>query len=183
MRPVKYEPLTEEEKRFAEENHNLIYQFLSTKHLTPEDFYDVVAIGYCRSIKIWFSRIDQSKYKFSTIAYQCMLTDVCHYFTIKNAKKRQAHVGSLDDKPRTADVSSYYESTPDRIQGLEERTENVILIEAIEKVLTKKQKVVFDMIKLGIPKSDIGTQLGVTRQAVDHSVQLIRQKAISYEMA
>ena len=35
-------PLTKEQQRFAEENHDLVYGFLKAKNLPESSFYDVV---------------------------------------------------------------------------------------------------------------------------------------------
>lgn len=42
------ERLTEPERAFAEQRHNLIYSFLNSNSLPVNEFYDVVAFGYLR---------------------------------------------------------------------------------------------------------------------------------------
>ena len=64
--------LTEEQKKFAEENHNLIYSFLVNKKLNFEKYYDIVAIGFCKAVKSY----ESSKGSFSTYAYICMSNEV-----------------------------------------------------------------------------------------------------------
>lgn len=44
------ERLTEEQKAFAEENHNLIYTFLHKKNLSFDEYYDVVVMGYLKAV-------------------------------------------------------------------------------------------------------------------------------------
>ena len=39
--------LNEQQRKLAEENHNLIYKFASIKHADLEEFYGVFAIGLC----------------------------------------------------------------------------------------------------------------------------------------
>lgn len=35
-------PLTEEQRRFAEQNHNLVYKFLHQHGLSIDEYYDIV---------------------------------------------------------------------------------------------------------------------------------------------
>ena len=48
-------PLTEEEQKFAEENHFLIAKYLRKRRLPIDEWYDVVIFRYCRSVKRWFA--------------------------------------------------------------------------------------------------------------------------------
>lgn len=45
--------LTEEQKKIAEENHNLIYFFLRYFNVGINDYYDIFAITYINCIKVW----------------------------------------------------------------------------------------------------------------------------------
>lgn len=64
--------LTDEERKFAEENHNLIYSFLQKYNLPADDWYDVIALGYLNAVRNWFNREDLHKYSFATIAFKAM---------------------------------------------------------------------------------------------------------------
>lgn len=66
------EPLDEEEREFAEKNHNLIYSFLRKHNLSVEEWYGVVAIGYIQAVK----KYDPSRGAFYNFAYTCMLNMV-----------------------------------------------------------------------------------------------------------
>ena len=48
-------PLTLEQKIFATQNHDLIFKFLNEKHLSEDEFYDIVVFGYLRSVQRFFS--------------------------------------------------------------------------------------------------------------------------------
>lgn len=71
-------PLTLEEQRFAEDNHNLVYSFLACKRLPRNSWYDIVIFGYLTAIKKWFARPELHRYKFSGIAYSSMMTCFCN---------------------------------------------------------------------------------------------------------
>ena len=44
-------PLTKEQRRFAEENHHLVFTFLNQKDLPESAFYDVVIFGYLKAVQ------------------------------------------------------------------------------------------------------------------------------------
>ncbi len=42
--------LTQLQKKFAEENQDTVFRFLSHKGLPTEDYYDIVIFGYLHSV-------------------------------------------------------------------------------------------------------------------------------------
>lgn len=68
----KLTPLTQEEQRFAEENHWVIDWFFRISGYNATEYYDVAAIGYLKAVKSWCSREELHEYEFSTIAKQMM---------------------------------------------------------------------------------------------------------------
>lgn len=72
---------TKQKKKFAEENHNLIYSFLNKHNLSIDEYYDVAAIGYCKAVQ----NFDSSRgVSFSTYAFYCMMNS-CR-MEIRNSK-------------------------------------------------------------------------------------------------
>ena len=55
--------LTTEQRKIAEENHNLIYFFINYFKVDEEEYYDLFAIDYLKCIKVW----DKSKGNLSTL--------------------------------------------------------------------------------------------------------------------
>lgn len=43
-------PMTQEEREFAEQRHDLVIDFLRYRHLPMDDFYDVVIFGYLSAV-------------------------------------------------------------------------------------------------------------------------------------
>lgn len=67
------EALNSKERKFAEENHGLIYSFLNYYRLTEAEHYDICAIAYLQAVKEWHRKPElRDKYKFSTIAFKKM---------------------------------------------------------------------------------------------------------------
>ncbi len=51
-------PLTPEQRLFAAENHDLVYAFLNSKHLSETEFYDVIIFGYLDAVCDFLARKD-----------------------------------------------------------------------------------------------------------------------------
>ena len=99
MDNYKLEPLTEFERKFATENHNLVYDFLHGYGYSLENYYDVAIFGYLKAVQIYNRRGDlRSKYAFPFISQQYMRSEIGNYFRTEGAKKRRPSgiVVSLD---------------------------------------------------------------------------------------
>jgi hypothetical protein len=90
-------PLTKKQAAFAAKHHNLIYSYLKSRNLPLEEFYDIAVFGYLRAVRKYSVRKDLKAYKFSTIAYSCMWSDIGTYFRSLKAKKHTADIIQFDD--------------------------------------------------------------------------------------
>lgn len=68
----KLTPLTQEEQKFAKENHWVIDWFFRISNYNLSEYYDVAAIGYLKAVKSWHTRSELHEYSFSTVAKQTM---------------------------------------------------------------------------------------------------------------
>ena len=73
-------PLTEQQKDFAAANHGLVHAFLNAYGLNEDEFYDVVIFGYLRAVRRYFTEANLKKYKFGTIAWNCMRVDLLNHY-------------------------------------------------------------------------------------------------------
>lgn len=89
-------PLTDEQKAFAEINHNLVYQFLHRKNYSIEEYYNVVVLDYVMACQMYLEREDlQEKYAFPVIAYMRMNSAISNYFKAKNCQCRKSAHGTV----------------------------------------------------------------------------------------
>ena len=44
-------PMTQEEREFAEQNHDLVIDYLRRKRLPMDDYYDIVIFGYLSAVQ------------------------------------------------------------------------------------------------------------------------------------
>lgn len=90
MGNYKLEPLTELERKFATENHNLVYDFLHRHGYSLENYYDVAIFGFLKAVQIYNRREDlRNKYSFPLISQQYMRSEIGNYCRTEDAKKRK----------------------------------------------------------------------------------------------
>ena len=94
---MEIKPLTREQQRFAEENHDLVYGFLNAKNLPESLFYDVVIFGYLRAAQEYCEVPSLHRYKFSTLAWKRMRSSLSNYYKYLSRPKRCAVTVSLDE--------------------------------------------------------------------------------------
>lgn len=68
--------LTEEERRFAAENHRLITAFLIRKRLRADEYYAIAALGYLGAVQRYLSEPALRRLAFSTVAERAMRRSV-----------------------------------------------------------------------------------------------------------
>ena len=74
-RPAPLRPLTETQRQFAADNHDLIYSFLQERALDM-DCYDTAVFGYLRAVQRYLSEPRLHRYQFSTVAWWAMRQSV-----------------------------------------------------------------------------------------------------------
>ena len=112
------EALNSSERKFAEENHGLIYSFLNYYSLPEAEYYDLCAIAYLRAVKDWHSKPElREKYRFSTIAFKKMLSAKIKKYHADRI--RDAYIAfSLNDL--NAEGNEYLGQLPDPHDALRE---------------------------------------------------------------
>ena len=72
--------MTDEQRKFAEENHELVYAFLSENGLSESLYYDVVIFGFLLAVQEYCENAALGKYKFATIAWKKMMCALKDYY-------------------------------------------------------------------------------------------------------
>lgn len=85
-KPAKMEALTDYQRQFAAQQHNLIYAFLNEKGWRADDYYDIAAFGYLRAVKRYLTEPSLQQYAFSTIAWRAMIQSI---FAFHRAEERR----------------------------------------------------------------------------------------------
>jgi len=121
--------MTQEEREFAEQNHDLVIGFLRCKRLPMDDFYDVVIFGYLSAVQQYF-RDPPSNVPFKTMAFRAMKDSVLREGEYHSRAKRCGYTVGLDG------VSS---TLTDPRQDTERRVEGKALLEQAASVATPRE--------------------------------------------
>ncbi len=89
--------MTDEERRFASDNHGLVLAFLWEKELPVSSYYDIVVFGFLKAVQVYCSLKKKSRFQFSTIAWKWMESELSRYRKYLSSPRRCAPVVSLDD--------------------------------------------------------------------------------------
>lgn len=173
-------PLTAKQQELVEANHNLIYKFANEKKLNLDDYYDVLAIGLCLAATVY----DESKGKFSTVAYRCMNNKLHDYWrhAYRKTTVPESMIFSydtpndLDDNPNNGGYLNAFASNCS--------TQDIVITNMMQDILinmlTKREQAVARLMLAGIKQLDIATMLDCSRQNVGTLVKNIRKKWINY---
>ena len=90
MDNYKLEPLTDFGRKFATENHNLVYDFLHRHGYSLEIYYDIAIFGFLKAVQIYNRREDlRNKYAFPFISQQYIRSEIGNHCRMEDAKKRK----------------------------------------------------------------------------------------------
>lgn len=167
-------PLTLEQQRFAEENHDVIYSFMRYKHLSY-DYYDIIVFGYLRAVRKYLDRPELRQYSFKTIANYAMNTDLCNYYRKQSRKKRKTYIISLDtavygeDEHMTLmDIIAVDDTAPDD-------TAYSQLLDEISAVLSREQLNIIQMKSVGYNEREIAKKRDVPVQSIQDALSSVRE--------
>lgn len=171
---VKLTKLTETERKYAEENHNLIYSFLHRHGYSIEDYYNIVVFGYLKAVQI-YHRKEKVKvnYDFPFIAWQYMRAEISNHVKTENVKKRKTDdtVVSLDaEREKT-------ESKYDFVAGTESVETTVIETEMYQYMLqslTEKQREIVKAKLSGYSNQEILILLNIPSSSFYKEMQKIK---------
>lgn len=164
--------LTDDQRRFATENHNLIYKFLAIRNLSVDEFYDIVAIAYVKAV----ASFDPEKASFSTYAFYVMENEIKHEHRKQIAKSRigQFSTLSLDSALQNTDGDEFdfYSLTSDKTwEHWEDAIETMIVVNS----LSDKEKKMIQLKLLGKDQTEIGEELGLSQSYISRLLRKIKQ--------
>lgn len=88
--------LTERQRRFAEDNHKVLEDFLQCRRLPMDEFYDVVVFRFLKAVQQYDECEDLKRFSFQMIAENQMRSAVEHYFENMKQQRKHGVVLSLD---------------------------------------------------------------------------------------
>ena len=120
-------PMTQEEREFAEQHHNMVIDYLRCKHLPMDDFYDIVIFGYLSAVQQCF-RNPPANVEFKAMAFRAMKDSVLRESEYHARAKRCGITVGLDDAELT-----------DHRQDTEQQIEGKVLLEQVASMATPRE--------------------------------------------
>jgi len=146
--------MTQEEREFAEQNHDLVMGFLRYRRLPMDDFYDVVIFGYLSAVQQYF-RNPPSGVTFKEMAFRAMKDSILREGEYKACAKRSGFTVGLDDVSEIADQG----------QDTERQVEGKTLLEQAASVATPKEAKIISLLLDGFVLREAAWLLKVPRVA------------------
>ena len=102
--------MSDEERLFASENHNLIYAYLHSNRVDPEEYYDIAAFGFLRAVMRYFRMSRLQAFPFSCVAWRAMEQSLSafHRTEARRAETEQRYLEQ--NPPRSEDLFSELEA-------------------------------------------------------------------------
>lgn len=164
--------LSDTEKQFAENHHNLIYGFLRSRNLKPEEWYDVVVFGYLNAVHNWFSRPELQQYAFATIAYKSMFSS--YGSTLRNNGRKPNDAISLSAPVIGTENITLEDTLPDNCDLCDEVISKVSMQAALQQLPPKSRDVIQRKIN-GQTQTEIAVVFGVTQSVISRIISQARQ--------
>ncbi|MDD3361534.1 MAG: hypothetical protein PHW34_07675 [Hespellia sp.] len=187
MRRTKLEVLSETERIFAEQHHDIIYKFLGMKGYDPKEYYDVVLERYLLACQQYMVRKDLQEHVFDKIAWQHMNSAIGNHFKKMKTMKRNPVQGitSLDAliSVNQSDVGMVDEIIPDLTSDIERNlvfTENdEMFLDAVSKLVTRDQAEIMRLVLDGYSEREIKRKFGIDRRKYNEHLAKIGEAIMS----
>ncbi len=172
--------LSEQQKKKAEENHNLIYGYAKMHNISVEEYYDLLAIGLCKAT----INYDDSKGEFSSLAYRCMKNELVDYFRSCNGKSRvpveciisyDASTGNEEDGGNITALDAIADSHYTDEEVIQSQTYIDML-----SLLSEREVKIAMYIEQGLKESEIAVYMNCSQQNVNRMRNNIKRKLLSF---
>ena len=165
--------MTEEQKKLAEENHNLIYFYARKYHISKQDFedmYGILAIALCKAARDY----DESRGRaFSTVAMGYMLNECRNAYRCDKYRNGKLSICSYNNIFSLSDEDDTTEYL-DILEGKQDVWDDVNLIE-LNQFNEQLRKIAY-LSYLGYNQQEIAKEMGITQSIVSRKLKKIRKE-------
>ena len=151
--------MTQEEREFAEQHHNMVIDYLRCKHLPMDDFYDIVIFGYPSAVQQYF-RNPPANVEFKAMAFRAMKDSVLRESEYHARAKRCGITVGLDDAELT-----------DHRQDTEQQIEGKVLLEQAAGAATPKEAKILRFLLDGFALHEAARLLKIPRAAAESCME------------
>lgn len=152
-------PFTEEEKRLAEKNYDLVYQFLKAHNYSVEDYYNTVVFGYLKGIQKYCRYVGNSEENnLAGICWNCMRSEMKSHFKMETAKTRQPA-----------------EIIMTKVSSAEDEVLVTEILKCVMENLTVRQQNIITLKLLGYSNAEICLMMEMSKSSYYRELESIRQ--------
>lgn len=166
--------MTKEQQKLVEENHNLIYSFLSKHHLSIEEHYDLAAIGLCKAGKTY----NEGMSNFSTYAYKCMfnavMCEIRKYKYQKTIPDSMVVYYQAETQNDAGDITAFLDFIPSN-DNVEDSILSEVMFDEYAKTLKDRDKKIFSLLREGYTQKEIGKIVGCSQTQVSRVGKRLRE--------
>jgi DNA-directed RNA polymerase specialized sigma24 family protein len=171
------QPLTDEQKQFAEDNYKLLFGFMRERHLDEEEWHEILIIPYLEAVKKYFYYESARQYKFYTVMSRKLETTMSNYFRAENRLKRKhKELLSLDYMVEGEKSTPTYISKMliDDKQAVEQIVLDTVMIQEIMESLTEQQQTIFRLMLEGYSKLEIIKALSMNYKTINIELDSVK---------
>ncbi len=132
-------PMTQEEREFAEQEHQMVLDFLRYKRLPIDEYYDTVIFGYLSVVQQYF-RDPPADVEFKAMAFRAMKDSVLRNSEYHARMKRCGNTVNLD---------ALDGQIPDPRQDTERQVEGKALLEQVVSIATPSEARIISLLMDG----------------------------------
>ena len=152
-------PMTQAEREFAEQHHDMVIDYLRYRRLPMDDFYDVVIFGYLSAVQQYF-RNPPAGVKFKAMAFRAMKDAILREGEYHARAKRRGITVGLDDAALT-----------DHRQDTEQQIEGKALLEQAASVATPKEAKIIGFLLDGFALHEAARLLKIPMAAAESCME------------
>ena len=164
-------PLTDEQRQLAEQNHNLVHSFLKEYNLPESQYYDIVIFGYLCAVQDYCENDSLKKYSFTTIAWKCMKRELSHHHNYLKAKKNAYETVSLFE-PVSKGSNKQWQDVLVSNEGPFDRLNMELLLHDLATKLPRREMRIIRMKLHGDKMHDIAKSEGLTFKEINRLLNL-----------
>lgn len=161
-------PLTEEQRRFAEQNHALVYKFLHQHGLSVDEYYDIVVFGFLLAVQRYLTDASLAPYAFSTVAWSAMESALRNHRRTARRKLRLRTGSGRHGRYRLNRAASLPESE------WMSQLETTLLLHTLATLVTAQQMKVLQLRAQGVSVRSIAAQLKTNVRQVNELLEDVR---------
>lgn len=161
-------PLTEEQRRFAEQNHALVYKFLHQHELSVDDYYDIVIFGFLLAVQRYLTDASLAPYAFSTVAWSAMESALRNHRRTARRKLRLRTGSGRHGRYRLNRAASLPESE------WMSQLETTLLLHTLATLVTAQQMKVLQLRAQGVSVRSIAARLKTNVRQVNELLEDVR---------